>query len=233
MGSILLWVSFDLYFWLAGAAKDPGRLADRLAEERAGGLRPDERVLAFRAELLRRWPGLADMIAPWHDDLGWRQPSGRTDLADRYVMIYLPWSWEPVDALPALAGLYGLDCYDPQCGKLIPSKPRPADTSVTGAAGAGSVAGQVGEDRVVALFQYISRCIGYRYDDLDEAALTGALDDADPESADSWFTYPLHGAPPLLVHLAQSTGSTTVNVRVEGAMDALLAARIEAMLDPL
>jgi hypothetical protein len=40
-------VSYDLYFWPAGAAKNPGRLADRLAAEHVGGLEPNERVLAF------------------------------------------------------------------------------------------------------------------------------------------------------------------------------------------
>ncbi|MFV2104550.1 hypothetical protein [Micromonospora sp. LOL_024] len=76
-------MSYDLYFWPSGAAENPRRLADRLADERADALVADERVLAFRAESLRRWPDLVDMIAPWHHDLGGRQPWGRTDLADR------------------------------------------------------------------------------------------------------------------------------------------------------
>jgi hypothetical protein len=125
----LLRVSYDLYFWPCGAAKNPGRLANRLGKEIVGALVPDERVVAFRAELLRRWPDLADMIAPWHHDLGWRQPWGRTDLADRFVAVTLPYSWDQTAALPALAGVYGLDCYDPQSGELIRSKPRPADTA--------------------------------------------------------------------------------------------------------
>lgn len=62
----------------------------------------DERVLAFRAELLRRWPDLMDMIAPWHHDLGWRQPWGRTDLADRFVGLTLPFRWKDTAELPAL-----------------------------------------------------------------------------------------------------------------------------------
>jgi hypothetical protein len=81
----LLSVSHDLYFWPTGVAVEPGRLADQLAEEEADGLAADERVLAFRAELLRRWPELTDMIAPWHHDLDWRQSWGGTDLADRFV----------------------------------------------------------------------------------------------------------------------------------------------------
>ncbi|MEV4136707.1 hypothetical protein AB0J72_31590 [Dactylosporangium sp. NPDC049742] len=53
-------MTYDLYFWPAGAAKNARRLADRLAEGRPGRLRPDPRVLRFRAELLRRWPELAE-----------------------------------------------------------------------------------------------------------------------------------------------------------------------------
>ncbi|HET6760097.1 MAG TPA: hypothetical protein VFH20_12545 [Propionibacteriaceae bacterium] len=112
-------MSYDLYFWPSAATRNPRRLADRLADEEADGLVPDRRVLAFRAELLRRWPDLADMIAPWHHDLGWRQPWGRTDLADRFLGVTLPYGWEGTNALPALAGAYGLDSYDPQSEQLV------------------------------------------------------------------------------------------------------------------
>ncbi|PMR62683.1 hypothetical protein C1A38_02780 [Verrucosispora sp. ts21] len=57
-------VSYDLYFWPSGATENPRRLTGRLADEKAGGLVADKRVLAFRAELLRRWPDLVGMIAP-------------------------------------------------------------------------------------------------------------------------------------------------------------------------
>ena len=73
--------------------------------------------------------------------------------------------------------------------------------------------------------------IGYAYDDLDEAALTGALEGTDDEAADGWFDYPLTGTPPLLVLLAQPPGSAVVSVRVEGTMDLVLATRIETLLD--
>jgi hypothetical protein len=53
------------------------------------------------------------MVAPWHHDLGRRRPWGRSDLADRYVMVTLPHRWEQTAALPERAGVYGLDCYDP------------------------------------------------------------------------------------------------------------------------
>jgi hypothetical protein len=69
-------VSYDLYFWPSGVAVDAQGLAERLADEDVTELVADGRVLEFRAELLRRWPDLADMIAPWHDDLDWRLPWG-------------------------------------------------------------------------------------------------------------------------------------------------------------
>jgi Domain of unknown function (DUF4304) len=95
------------------------------------------------------------------------------------------------------------------------------------------VLGWVSEDNVVQLLKRISRYIGYPYDDLDEAALIGALDDTNDESADAWFRYPLMGMPPLLVHLAQSPGSAVVSVRIEGAMEQILATRIGTLLDLL
>jgi hypothetical protein len=78
-------------------------------EEQADELVADQRVVAFRAELLRRWPELADMIAPWHHDLDWRQPWGCTDLADRFVGLTLPFGWKDIAELPVLAGAYGLE----------------------------------------------------------------------------------------------------------------------------
>jgi hypothetical protein len=209
-------VSYDLYFWPSGAApRRPHRLANRLADERPGELRPDPRVLAFRADLLHRWPDLADGISPWHHDLGERQPWGRTDLADRFVALQLPFRWPDLESLPVLANLHGLDCYDPQTEQLRRPSPAAAD-----------LRGQVAEDHVAELFRRLSGCIGYRYDDLDEAALNGALDGTD-------FWYPLAGSPALTVHLARSTAATSVDVRIEGDVDPLLAGRIRWLLDVL
>ncbi len=219
-------MSYDLYFWPSRAAKRPGKLAARLADENTRGLVPDERVLAFRADLLRRWPVLADRIAPWHDDLGSRQPWGRTDLADRFVGLTLPFDWPATNALPVLAHAYRLDCYDPQAGTLAVAH------GTDSLDGASTVAGWVHEDHVVRLLEQISAYIGYSYDDLDEAALTGALDDTDDET-DRWFDYPLAGQPALTVFLARSPGSSVVVVRVEGTMGLVLATRIETAVDLL
>ncbi|GIH21594.1 hypothetical protein [Rugosimonospora africana] len=224
-------MSYDLYFWLSGAARHPRRLADRLADEKADGLVPDKRVLAFRAELLRRWPDLADMIAPWHQDLGRRQPWGRTDLADRFVGVTLPYGWEGTSALPVLAAGYGLDSYDPQSEQLVSPGSLPQDRGVLD--DVAQVDGWVNEQHVVQLLRQISVYIGYAYDDLDEAALTGALDDTNDEAVDGWFDYPLVGTPTLVIRLAQSPGSAVVSVRVEGTMDLVLATRIETVMDLL
>jgi hypothetical protein len=234
-------VSYDLYFWPTGVAVEPGPLADGLAEEEADGLTADERVLAFRAELLRRWPELMDMIAPWHHDLDWRQSWGRTDLADRFVALTLPFGWKDTAALPVLAHAHGLDCYDPQADELLRGQSESGDGPQLAVLRAGDsssldrpvVQGWVNEGNVVRLMEQISTYIGYSYDDLDEAALTGALDATDDESPDGWFEYPLAGEPELTVHLAQSPGSANVSVRVEGDVDVVLAARIETLLDLL
>ncbi|MER7009562.1 hypothetical protein ABT297_41850 [Dactylosporangium sp. NPDC000555] len=224
-------MSYDLYFWPSGAARNSRWLADRLADERASGLVPDQRVLAFRAELLRRWPDLTDRIAPWHHDLGWRQPWGRADLADRFVGVTLPYGWADTSALPALAGAYGLDSYDPQSDQLVSPRSLPPDRGVLD--DVAQVGGWVTDEHLVQLLRQISTYIGYAYDDLDEAALIGALDGTNDEAAGSWFEYPLAGTPTLLIRLAKSPGSEVVSVGVEGTMDLVLATRIETLLDLL
>ncbi|MFI7070824.1 hypothetical protein [Micromonospora sediminicola] len=224
-------MSYDLYFWPSGAAKDPRRLAERLANEVADGLVADKRVLAFRSDLLRRWPDLADTIAPWHDDLGGRLAWGRTDLADRFVGVTLPFGWEGTSALPFLAGAYGLDSYDPQAEQLL--SPGSLPPARSGRDDVALVEGWVAEEHVVRLLRQLSAYIGYLCDDLDEAALVGALDDTDDEAADGWFEYPLVGTPPLVVRLARAPGAAVVGVRVDGTMDLVLATRIETLFDLL
>jgi hypothetical protein len=141
---------------------------------------------------------------------------GRTDLADRFVGLTLPYSWEATAALQVVAGAYGLDTYDPQAGRLVPARDG-ADLADTA-----RVDGRVTEERLVGLLRQISGFIGYAYDELDEAALTGALEGG-------WFEYPLAGTPRLLVRLAAA--GAHVRVRVEGDMDLVLAARIEALME--
>jgi hypothetical protein len=96
-----------------------------------------------------------------------------------------------------------------------------------------SIEGWVSQENVVPFLEHVSRYIGYRYDDLDEVALTGALEPTDDDSADAWFVYPLRGTPPLLVGLARAVGGGIVSVKVEGDIDAVLGARFETLLDLL
>jgi len=96
-----------------------------------------------------------------------------------------------------------------------------------------TVAGWIFEENVVRLLEHLSRHVGYPYDAADADALVGALDDTDDESATAWFRYPLAGTPPVMVLLARSVGGSVVSVRVEGAVDAVLEARIDTMLDLL
>ncbi|WP_427887996.1 hypothetical protein ACQHIV_33315 [Kribbella sp. GL6] len=216
-------MSYDLYFWVSGVAEDAQGLADRLADEDADELEPDERILAFRDELLRRWPELADRIAPWHEDLEWRKQWGRTDLADRFVGLTLAYGWEATSALPALAAAYGIDTYDPQIGRLVRARTGQPLAEVA------HVEGRVGEQHVVQVLRRISSFIGYAYDELDESALTGALDGTYGD--EDWFEYPLAGTPTLTIQLAQRAGGGPVTVRVAGGMDLVLATRIEELLE--
>jgi hypothetical protein len=61
------------------------------------------------------------------------------------------------------------------------------------------IAGWVFEYNVVRFLERVSRYVGYECDDLDRYALTGALENADDELADRWFSYPLRGRPPIVV----------------------------------
>jgi hypothetical protein len=111
-------MSWDFYFWKTSSEDDPAVVVDRLADERADCLVGDDQVLAFRSEVLRRWPDLVHRIEPWHTDLPGTTPWGRTDLADHFVILTLQWGWEDQPGLIALAKEYGLLCYDPQISKF-------------------------------------------------------------------------------------------------------------------
>jgi hypothetical protein len=95
------------------------------------------------------------------------------------------------------------------------------------------IEGWVFEDDARQFLEHVSRYIGYRYDDLDEAALTGALERTDDESTDGWFSYPLPGTPSLTVSLAKAVGGNEVSVRVQGDIDPILRARLETLFDLL
>ncbi|MFG2044978.1 hypothetical protein [Dactylosporangium sp. NPDC048998] len=96
-----------------------------------------------------------------------------------------------------------------------------------------SINGWVYEDNLIRFLAQLSYYIGYQYDELDEAALTGALEQTDDESADAWFSYPLAGTRYLTVSLARAVGGSEVSVRVDGDIDPILSARIETLFDLL
>nr|BFE56416.1 hypothetical protein GCM10020063_009420 [Dactylosporangium thailandense] len=89
------------------------------------------------------------------------------------------------------------------------------------------------EGNVVRFLELVSAYIGYSYDDLDEVALTGALERTDDESVESWFSYPLSGVPPLSAYLARAVGGSVVSIWVDGDINLILAARIETLFDLL
>ncbi|MDR7326715.1 MULTISPECIES: hypothetical protein [Catenuloplanes] len=96
-----------------------------------------------------------------------------------------------------------------------------------------TVAGWIFEQNVVRFLEHLSHYVGHQYDAADEDALVGALDGTDDESDTGWFQYPLQGVPPVLVSLARAVGGSVVSVRIDGAIDSVLEARINTMLDLL
>jgi hypothetical protein len=93
--------------------------------------------------------------------------------------------------------------------------------------------GWVAEQHVVRLLRQISAYVSYPFDDLDEAALTSALDDTNDETTDRWFEYPLAGTATLLIRLARSPGTTRGQRPRQGAVGPILAAQIDTLLDLL
>ena len=108
-------VSVDLCFWESGDGD-----AEELYEDAADGIdhtfAASARVHEFRAELLRRWPDLADKVEPLEFDPDLGAPS---DLS-RFVLITLHASQgERIQEIVGLALACGLAGYDPQAGAAI------------------------------------------------------------------------------------------------------------------
>lgn len=108
-------MSVDLGFWESGDGS-----AEDLYEDAAEGIdhtfTASQRVLEFRADLLNRWPDLADSIEPPEFDHELEVPS---DLS-RYILVTMHASQG--DRIPAMTGLalaHGLVGYDPQAGSAI------------------------------------------------------------------------------------------------------------------
>ena len=85
------------------------------------------------------------------------------------------------------------------------------------------VGGWIWPENKMGLMKWLAVYIGYGFSESDEIAVANA--------ADGCFEYPLAGNPPLLVALEPDDEADPVSVRVTGAMDNVLAARVETLLD--
>jgi hypothetical protein len=93
------------------------------------------------------------------------------------------------------------------------------------------VVGWIWEPNLDNFVQLVAAYVDYRWDDLDDDALIGALDATDADKPDAWFEYPIVGRPPVTLALARNRGSAVLSVRITGAFDIVLAARLETLLD--
>ena len=94
------------------------------------------------------------------------------------------------------------------------------------------VAGWVWESNVDRLMSWLALFTGYDYKHLDATGVANGVADTDVD-AHRWYEYPLGGEPALLVRLSQQVGGSEVNVVVLGAMDPVLEARVQTLVDVL
>jgi hypothetical protein len=93
------------------------------------------------------------------------------------------------------------------------------------------VGGLIWATNLDKVIQLVAAYVNYRWDDLDDDALVGALDATDADKPDAWFEYPIVGRPPVTLALARDWGSAKLGVRITGAFDIVLAARLDTLLD--
>lgn len=119
-------MSYDLAVWEgerpaddAAAARCFRGLYDRFMDTEEPAVPPSERIAAFVAALLERWPDLAeddDDTSPWSTAPLIGEARG--------PLIYFPMRWSMADEASAhaaeVASSMGLNCYDPQARKLRP-----------------------------------------------------------------------------------------------------------------
>ncbi|MFB7124097.1 hypothetical protein [Kitasatospora sp. NPDC056273] len=119
-------MSYDLAVWEGERPADDaaaGRCFDDLYERYLGtdeeNLPPTERIAAFVAALLERWPDLAedeDDTSPWSTGPLIGEASG--------PLIYFPVRWSMVEEacvhIAKVASSMGLTCFDPQSQCLWP-----------------------------------------------------------------------------------------------------------------
>jgi hypothetical protein len=95
------------------------------------------------------------------------------------------------------------------------------------------VRGWVWSGNVRTGLEYVSRWVGYEFDDTDWQAVENGLPDTSAEEPERWYDYPIVGSPQLVVLVAVNPGADPVDIRVQGEMDDILAVRIETLLSVL
>ncbi|MEU3862899.1 hypothetical protein AB0F03_37405 [Streptomyces sp. NPDC028722] len=119
-------MSYDLAVWEgerpaddASAARCFTGLYDRYIDTEGPAVPPVERVAAFVAALLERWPDLTeddDDTSPWSTSPLIGEACG--------PLIYFPMRWSMAEESSAyaagIASSMGLNCFDPQARKLRP-----------------------------------------------------------------------------------------------------------------
>ncbi|NEA60385.1 hypothetical protein G3I60_41040 [Streptomyces sp. SID13666] len=119
-------MSYDLAVWEgerpaddAAAGRRFTALYDQYIDTEDAEVPPVERIAAFVAALLERWPELAeddDDTAPWS--------TGPLIGEARGPLIYFPMRWSMAEEASAyaagVAASMGLNCFDPQARKLRP-----------------------------------------------------------------------------------------------------------------
>jgi hypothetical protein len=93
------------------------------------------------------------------------------------------------------------------------------------------VGGWIWETNLDSFVRRVAAYVDYRWDEFDDDAFVGALDATDADKLDAWFVYPIVGRPPVSLALARDIGSAKLSVRITGAFDIVLSARLETLLD--
>jgi hypothetical protein len=94
------------------------------------------------------------------------------------------------------------------------------------------VAGWIFEDNLTKVVEYIAALVGYSSDELDDGALEAGIPKTDADHPpDTWFEYPVIGAPNLTLRIARDHDAGILNMIIDGDVDDVLAARFETLLD--
>lgn len=95
------------------------------------------------------------------------------------------------------------------------------------------VAGWIFEDNLTRVVEYTAALVHYKWDDLDNGALEAGIPTTDADLPSTWFEYPIAGTPAITLRIARNHGSATLSTTISGDIDAVLAAKLETVLDLL